>query len=106
MASNSPGAGKAVVAASVPKHVADEIRQRASLLQWTVSKYTGELLKRWHERGAEPVTPLEDLAKLADYTSERAVAEDSPPPSSPAPPLIRDGKKRRSPARRATKTAR
>lgn len=91
MATNPIGAGKAVVSASVPQELADEILRRATRLKWSKSKYAGELLERWYAEGCRPLSVAELPASEAYYfggeNEAAAVAEPrAVPPPVPKPP--------------------
>lgn len=78
MATNPPGKGKAIVACSVPAHVAELVLARSKLLGWSRSKYAGLLLERWYQDGCVPVsdteiTLLDAEAKKLPLPVERAM---------------------------------
>ena len=70
MATHPVGHGKAVVSASVPKDIADEIARRAELLGISKSRYAAMVLQRWHESGDPPVSEPDRLMRQSPAASE------------------------------------
>ena len=72
MATNSPGAGREVVSASIPTALAAKIAARAARLSMSKSKFAGMIFRDWEARGYPAVTEADAAMMELDNIPRKA----------------------------------